>query len=557
MIRFSVQQPGPTAAGVRWPMLTALRGLAILLVVLYHGGGVLVWEDRLHGEIGVDIFLLVSGFLLSFASADIPAREFLRRRFFRIFPAYWMALALFVVLGRVLLHRIFTWPDVLVHLAGMQATVQGAYASDINNSFWFITTIGFLYLVFLGLRRRVRDLPFVLGVGGLTTLLCLLPFPGFANLSGRLLGFYLGICLGQLRRGGDFSLRPGVVFAAGAAAFAVLEWRGSTSFLYPLAAVAVIALFAVLDRALRPWRAGRLLLAPLEFLGVYSYEIYLFHQPLIGEYNFWFQRNLLRREPSHRELAAGMLVAFLVAIGLAMAAAAIGRRRRLQAWTLAVAGAALLLLAAGGGPLVAQAGDRFVAAVRRPLRPPPVTIAPGSQWDTSAPASRSLAGWCGPLRLEVELPARVGAPAEPLIVTGRSGRGDLLGVIRVDARHIRFTCDHWGFYSLASPDILLGEGPRHVIEVSLGSMLPPAELPWTAAHAALRPLDRRLYVAIDGREALDRDTEFHPAGPTEAFVGFNPLGGSTTVLRFTGRILRIESLDPRRLQEKISAAKVP
>ncbi len=205
-------------------------------------------------------------------------------------------------------------------MAGLHATVRGAYFSDINNSFWFITTILFLYLAFLAVRRWARDFPLVLGVGGLMTLVCLLPFPEFNNLSGRLLGFFIGICLGQLRRGGEFRLEPGVVFAVGTAAFAVLEWRGTTSFLYPLAAVAVTAAFGLLHRLLHPWRPGRLILAPLEFLGIYSYEIYLFHQPLIGEYNFWFQQSLLRRDPSPREVWWGMLVGFTLAVGLSVAA---------------------------------------------------------------------------------------------------------------------------------------------------------------------------------------------------------------------------------------------
>src|SRR5471030_1269709 len=118
IIRFSVQPQASTAAGARWPMLTALRGLAILLVVLYHGGGVLVWADRLHGEIGVDIFLLLRGYLPSPGSCDTPGWVFLRRRFFRIFPAYWTALALVVVLGTALRHRVFGFPDILLHATG-------------------------------------------------------------------------------------------------------------------------------------------------------------------------------------------------------------------------------------------------------------------------------------------------------------------------------------------------------------------------------------------------------------------------------------------------------
>jgi peptidoglycan/LPS O-acetylase OafA/YrhL len=553
MIRFSVPEPRREAGRERLRGIDALKGLAIILVVLYHAGGVLIWEDRLHGEVGVDIFLLLSGFLLSFGSSDSPWRDFLRRRFFRIFPTYWMALALFVVLGTAFLHLVFTPQDLLLHVLGLHATVRGAYFSDVNNSFWFITTIVFLYLVFLAVRRWARVL-LVLGVGGLMTLLCLLPFPEFGNLSGRLLGFFLGICAGQLRRGGEIRLRLGFIFAAGAATFAALEWRGWTSFLYPLAAVAVVAVAVVLQQWLRPWRGGRLLLAPIEFVGVYSYEIYLFHQPLIREYNYWFQRTYLRREPSHRELVGGMMLTFALTVGLSVAAAAATRRRRFQAWILALAGGALLAVAAGAGPLVARAGDRFVTATQPAIRPPPVVVEPGTTWKTAAPANRAFDGWSGPLRLVVVLSPGLDPIPQPLIVTGHTGQGDLLGLIRVDAQHVRFTCDHWGKYSLASPDILLGPGPQHTIDALLGSLLPAPGSPWSAAQAQFQPLTRRLYVAIDGREAFDREAEFHPAAPAEAFVGINPIGGSTTAPRFTGRILRIERLDPDLLPGKLAPA---
>ncbi len=126
----------------------------------------------------------------------------------------------------------------------------------------------------------------------------------------------------------------------------------------------------------------------------------------------------------------------------------------------------------------------------------------------------------------------------------------------MDAHHIRFTCDHWGLYSLASADLWLGDEPHHVIDILLGSMLPPAGSPWYSSHAPFTPMPRRLYVTIDGREAFNREMDFYPAAPTEAFVGVNPIGGSTTGPRFTGRILRIEELSPQLFLEKVGAATV-
>jgi len=96
----------------RFPLFDSLRAIAALSVVLFHIAFVL------HGfgkpgygryleelNIGVSIFFLISGFLLyrpfaaaRFASARLPAvRRYAIRRFFRIVPAYWVALPIVAV----------------------------------------------------------------------------------------------------------------------------------------------------------------------------------------------------------------------------------------------------------------------------------------------------------------------------------------------------------------------------------------------------------------------------------------------------------------------------
>ena len=53
------ETPRPPAAGTSFrPEIHGLRGMAVLLVVLYH-----VWFDRVSG--GVDVFLFISAFFLT------------------------------------------------------------------------------------------------------------------------------------------------------------------------------------------------------------------------------------------------------------------------------------------------------------------------------------------------------------------------------------------------------------------------------------------------------------------------------------------------------------
>lgn len=108
--------PGASRGAARFPCFDGLRAIAALAVVVYHvvttydlttltlSWG---WIDRL-GNFGVAVFFLISGFLLyrpfvlsHFESRPAPGLGgFWKRRFFRIFPGYWVALTFMVyVLG--------------------------------------------------------------------------------------------------------------------------------------------------------------------------------------------------------------------------------------------------------------------------------------------------------------------------------------------------------------------------------------------------------------------------------------------------------------------------
>jgi len=108
--------PAGPRAGARFPCFDGLRAIAAISVVVYHtvthynvlSGEYASWEwiNRL-GNFGVSAFFLMSGFLLyrpfvlaHFRGDVAPNRQsFWRRRFFRIFPAYWIVLTVAVILG--------------------------------------------------------------------------------------------------------------------------------------------------------------------------------------------------------------------------------------------------------------------------------------------------------------------------------------------------------------------------------------------------------------------------------------------------------------------------
>lgn len=83
-----------------YPALDGLRGVAILLVVLYHNFGFI--EQSYFGWLGVDLFFVLSGFLITdILIRQVGSNNFLRnffaRRMLRIFPLYYLVLIIFLV----------------------------------------------------------------------------------------------------------------------------------------------------------------------------------------------------------------------------------------------------------------------------------------------------------------------------------------------------------------------------------------------------------------------------------------------------------------------------
>jgi peptidoglycan/LPS O-acetylase OafA/YrhL len=114
-----------TARGVHIPALDGLRGIASVMVVIYHSGPHIVREagghfDWLHDVppfwfAGVDLFFVLSGFLISGILVEARHspryfRTFYARRAFRIFPLYYAVFAGYIIAISVLpSETVSTW----------------------------------------------------------------------------------------------------------------------------------------------------------------------------------------------------------------------------------------------------------------------------------------------------------------------------------------------------------------------------------------------------------------------------------------------------------------
>lgn len=105
------------------PQLDGMRGLAIFLVLLAHSAiafthvSAFRWVEN-YGNLGVQLFFVLSGFLITrilLDTKDTPHffRNFFVRRALRIYPLYYALLAFVVFSGLVHQHGVRWWPYIL------------------------------------------------------------------------------------------------------------------------------------------------------------------------------------------------------------------------------------------------------------------------------------------------------------------------------------------------------------------------------------------------------------------------------------------------------------
>lgn len=122
------------------PELDGLRGVAILAVFFYHAHIPLI----LGGFIGVDIFFVLSGFLITslllqenFKFDSVSLKNFYIRRFLRLMPALLLLLIFFLIFSFV------TQPAKNFSKTVKYSALAGLYLSDVARAF-NISTMGYL-----------------------------------------------------------------------------------------------------------------------------------------------------------------------------------------------------------------------------------------------------------------------------------------------------------------------------------------------------------------------------------------------------------------------------
>ncbi|MDI7775227.1 acyltransferase [Asticcacaulis sp. EMRT-3] len=348
----SVKTPAPVAPqGVVKPKgeiraLTGLRGIAALYVVFFHANGLHAFPSLVrpfvhHGYMAVDLFFLLSGFVMALTYADMfrdgfslsNFKTFILLRLARIYPLYLLVTLITAVLISTVLSSTYHFDDNVLRALPYNLTLTHVWglAYAIVPPSWSISTEWAAYLLFPLSIMVAMWLPRRYALAGVVAAFAILASVAFGpywmtrhhHMHGQLdvvhsyapgtilrclASFYIGLVAFRFRH----RIPAAAANVAMALALILLCFRNTDLWL--------VAVFAVLIMGLSHDQGplARLLQNPVIYwLGLVSYALYLVHDLI--------QKIILKSMPAWGvgdSLSRSSWVWISIAISLAVAAVA-------------------------------------------------------------------------------------------------------------------------------------------------------------------------------------------------------------------------------------------
>ena len=246
-----------------------------------------------YGYLGVELFFMISGFVILY-STNRTAGDFIRRRFLRLFPMFWMALILIYLVLLLPFWERSTPP--FTRLLWNFTMIPTAFGQDrIDETHWFLVR-ELQFYVFVAVVLAIgagKFLPKILPVWAI--ILCiwnLLNLPDFNiwYFSGYFSLITGGAIIYSIREWGWNRLRALGLLAAYVGAIdtrisiiPVIESRRNTEYSATVIAIMVTAIFLIMMLTL--WRnIDKFKVSWIGYAGAITYPLYLIHGRLGGTF---------------------------------------------------------------------------------------------------------------------------------------------------------------------------------------------------------------------------------------------------------------------------------
>lgn len=297
-----------------------LKGFAILAVVFSHIGFFLYTDQKflypysILAGVGVNIFLFLSGFGLTISQLKSPLSpfSFYKKRLLKLFIPLWIVITTFLLIDFFVLDRTYPLSEIINGFLGFYPRAD--VFQNLDSPLWYFSVILFYYLIFpLIFVKKIPLLSPVL-VLLLSLLVLKLPLPVDPDVLKlyklHFLAFPLGMFFGIIQ---NVILRPFSVILS-AAKDLKTQLRDSSAnrlrmtrrilrmtililsvlvFLYTSIhsgvgqgpnieqSISLITSFSILII----FALSKLEFRLFSLLGIYSYEIYLLHWPILSRFN--------------------------------------------------------------------------------------------------------------------------------------------------------------------------------------------------------------------------------------------------------------------------------
>ena len=297
-----------------------LKGLGILTVVFAHFAYMLVTNAdflfplSIIAGVGVDLFLFMSGYGLTVGmlKKPLPIFEFYKRRVIKIFIPFWVAIILIFAANAIFLDIHYTVPYMIQSLLGWFPTAEGF--NDVNSPFWYITWMMMFYILFPLVFSTKRPWLSAIILSVIATLIGVYnPLEMGDNWLHRLhtVAFSLGIIFAWLlfetkdkenklvkvlkHFRNESKFMPYIVIALMLAVVVYMSLHTTANHWPTLTAILGKGYFVDQFTSLVIMFAFIVIFSLKKFdnkflaiYGIYSFEVYLIHWPLIGRYDIFF-----------------------------------------------------------------------------------------------------------------------------------------------------------------------------------------------------------------------------------------------------------------------------